>query len=250
LTFAGFFLLVSALAPRLAMCEVVEQFMEIQDRSDKGSPIQIAGHMTLGYDKTNQFPFSYQESLSIKNVSTKAILLMVVQFDATSGPARDEKFSQEYFFGDALGPGQVEAHDFPAQRYGTPLVNGEPVPYQPDLHPTAEAHAEFVQFGDGSTWGDADAATNVLGLRQKTLAELDLLEHLYEQRGESAFLEELAKADGLLSVIYQLKRRCENKPAYVNCTYESVHQTLATAREHEAALNAARTISADVYPAD
>jgi len=124
-------------------------------------------------------------------------------------------------------------------------VNGEAVPYQADPHPAAEAHAEFVQFGDGSSWGNADAATNEFGLRQKTLAELDLLEHFYEQGGESAFLDELAKADDLFGVIYQLKRRCENKAAYVNCTHERVRQTLATAREHEAALNAAAGMNND-----
>lgn len=49
-----------------------------------------------------------------------------------------------------------------------------------------------MQFSDGSTWGDADSAQFVLDRREKTLAELDLLEHIYEQRGESAFLDEFA----------------------------------------------------------
>jgi mannitol/fructose-specific phosphotransferase system IIA component len=235
--FAGLCLLFIALGSEYAWCAAVEQRMEIRDLSDKGSPIQISGHMTLGYDSANQFPFSYQESLSIKNVSAKSILLMVVHLEATSGPGSDETFSQEYFFGDPLAPEQVEAHDFPEQRFGTTLVNGEPMPYKPDPRPAAQAHAEFVQFSDGSTWGDEDSAQNALGIRRQTMGELDLLEHVYEQAGESAFLDELAKADEFLNVISQLKSRCSDKAMYTSCTHKGVHQTFVTAKEHEAALN-------------
>lgn len=108
----------------------------------------------------------------------KSILLMIVHLEATSGPGQDEKDSQEYFFGDALAPRQAEISHDPEQRFGTSVVNGEPLPYKKDPHPAGQAHAEFVQFSDGSTWGDADSATDVFETRRKTLEELDLLEHL------------------------------------------------------------------------
>src|SRR5258708_56503 len=130
---------------------ITQQRMEIQDLSDKGSPIQISGYIILGYDRTNRFPFSYELSTSVKNVSTKSILLMIVRLKASSGPGRDEKYSQAYLLGDPHGPGQAEANHEPAQRFGTTLVNGEPLPYKKDPHPAAQAHAEFVQFSDGST---------------------------------------------------------------------------------------------------
>jgi hypothetical protein len=56
-----------------ASAAITQQRMEIQDLSDKGSPIQISGYMILGYDRTNQFPFSYEQSTSVKNVSRKSI---------------------------------------------------------------------------------------------------------------------------------------------------------------------------------
>jgi hypothetical protein len=233
---AGFSLLVALFGPSSASCSVSEQRLEIQDTSDKGSPIQISGYMTLRYDSENRLPFSYEESTSVKNVSAKSILLMVVRLEASSGPSQDEKYSQEYFFGDALAPGQVEVNNNPEQRFGAAVVNGEPLPYKKDPHPAAQAHAEFVQFSDGSTWGDADSATGVLELRRKTLEELDLLEHLYEQADESAFLEEFAQADDFIGVLRQMKDRCTGKTADSKCAHNIVHRTFLTAKEHEAAI--------------
>jgi hypothetical protein len=236
--FTGFFLLVAVLGPSSASCSVAEQRMDIRDRSDKGSPIQISGYMILGYDGANRFPFSYEESTSVKNVSTKSILLMIVHLEASSGPGHDETYSQDYFFGDALAPGQVEVNHNPEQRFGATLVNGEPLPFEKDPHPAAQAHAEFVQFSDGSTWGDADSATNVLEDRRKTVEELDLLEHLYEQAGESAFLDEFARADDFLdNVMRQIKDRCGEKTADSKCAHNTVHRTFLVAKEHTAAMS-------------
>jgi hypothetical protein len=117
--FMCFFLPVAVLSPNLASCTVTEQRMEIHDLSDKGSPIQISGYMALRYDSGNRFPFSYEQSTSVKNVSSKDILLMIVHLEATSGPGQDETYSQEYFFGDTLGPGQVEVNHDPERRFGT-----------------------------------------------------------------------------------------------------------------------------------
>jgi hypothetical protein len=235
--FSCFFVPVAVLSPSPASCTVTEQRIEIQDQSDKGSPIQISGYMILGYDRTNRFPFSYEQSTSVKNVSTKSILLMIVHLEASSGPGHDEKYSQEYFFGDALAPGQVEANHDPKQRFGAAVVNGEPLPYKRDPHPIAQARAEFVQFSDGSTWGDADSAEGVFETRRKTLEELDLLEHLYEQAGESAFLEEFAQADDFLDVLRQMKYRCSEKTADSKCAHNIVHRTFLTAKEHEVAIS-------------
>jgi hypothetical protein len=42
--FMGLFLPVAVLSPNSASCAVSEQRMDIQDLSDKGSPIQISGN--------------------------------------------------------------------------------------------------------------------------------------------------------------------------------------------------------------
>jgi len=233
--FSCFLVAVVVLSLSSASAGVTEQRMEIQDLSDKGSPIQISGYMILGYDRANRFPFSYEESTSVKNVSTKSILLMIVHVEASRRPGHDETYSQDYFFGDALAPGQVEVNHNPEQRFGATLVNGEPLPYKKDPHPAAQAHAEFVQFGDGSTWGDADPATDLLDERRKIVEELDLLEHLYEQAGESAFLGEFERAgESFDNVILQIKDRCGADSKYAHNT---VHRTFLIANEHTAAMS-------------
>jgi len=235
--FGCFFVSVAVLSSSSASAGVTEQRTEIRDLSDKGSPIQISGYTILGYDSTNQFPFSLERSTSVKNVSPKSILLMVVRLEASSGPEQDEKYSQEYFFADVLAPGQVEVNHDPEQRFGTPVVSGQSLPYKKDSHPAAQAHAEFVQFSDGSIWGDADSAINVLSIRRRTLEELDLLEHLHEQADESAFLDEFARADDFLNVIRQMKDMCREKTADSKCAYDLVHRTFLIAKEHAAAVN-------------
>jgi hypothetical protein len=224
--FSSFLVPLAVLSLSSASDGVTTQRMEIQDLSDKGGPIQISGYMLLGYE--------------VKNVSTKSILLLIVRLEASGGLGRDQKYSQEYFFADPLGPGQVEVNHEPEHRYGTSVVNGEPVPYKKDRHPAAQAHAEFVQFSDGSTWGDADSATDVLSIRRQTLEELDLLEHLYEQAGEGAFLDEFARTDHVASVIFrQMRDRCREKTTDSKCAYNVVHRTFLIAKEHTAATNPA-----------
>ncbi len=175
----------------------------------------------------------------MKNVGSKSVLLMIVHLQAGRGPVRDERFAEEYFFADALAPGESDVHDVPEERYGAALVNGEPYTIEPHL--VAEARAEFVQFSDGTTWGDRDAAEHALYTRKRTVEELDRLEHLYEQKGESTFLEELANADEFLNVISQLKSICREKAAYASCTYNQMRHTLLTARDHEAATKSSGT---------
>jgi hypothetical protein len=227
------FLLIALLRPEVASCAVVERRMKLQDVSAEGSPISVSGYVTYRYDDSKKFPFSYRENISAKNVSGKSVLLMVMHLEAEGTPGSDETFSQEYFFGPALEPGGVEVHDEPGASFGQ-AVNGIPlVDSEHDPHAVASVRVEFVQFGDGSTWGDADSARTVLHMRSETLAQLDRLEHIYEQAGEDAFLEEFARVDDYLSVFSQLKGACNNKPKNSNCAHDAVQRTIDVAKEHQ-----------------
>lgn len=56
LLFVGRFFSFAALTVSSALCAALEQRMKIQDRSDKGSPIQISGHMKLATTAGISFP--------------------------------------------------------------------------------------------------------------------------------------------------------------------------------------------------
>jgi hypothetical protein len=227
------FLLIALIDPNGASCSAVERRMRLRDVSAKESPISVSGYVTYRYDDSKNFPFSYQENISAKNVSSKSVLLMVMHVEANGTPGRDETYSQEYFFENALEPGAVEVHDEPGTSFGQ-AVNGTPlIDSEHDPHAVAKVRVEFVQFSDGSTWGDAGAAEHVLKMRSETLAELDKLEHIYEQAREDAFLEELARADDYLPVISQLKGGCRNKAKTSNCAHNAVQRTIDAARDHQ-----------------
>jgi hypothetical protein len=206
----------------------------IAGRVAEGSPISVSGYVTYGYDESK---VSYRGNISAKNVSDKSVLLMVMHLEAGGAPRLDETFSQEYFFGDALEPGASEVQDglgasLARAVNGVPQIGGEHAP-----EAVAKVRVEFVQFGDGSSWGDADSAKTVLGMRRETLGELDKLEHIYEQAGEDAFLEELARADDPLPVISQLKGGCRDRPRSPNCAHDAVRRTIEVAKEHQAGMD-------------
>jgi len=231
-SFLGF-LLTALVGPERASCAAVERRMKLQDVSAKESPISVSGYVTYRYDDSKALPFSYQENISARNVSPKSVLLMVMHLEAEGTPGRDETYSREYFFGDSLKPGAVEVHDGLGTSFGQ-AVNGVPLAVsEHDPHAAAKVRVEFVQFSDGSTWGDAGSAENVLKMRSETLAELDKLEHIYEQAGEEAFLEEFERADDYLPTISMLKHACKDKATTSNCAHGAVQRTIDAAKDHQ-----------------
>jgi hypothetical protein len=230
-------LLIAGLGPSRASCSAVERRMELRDTSAEGSPIGVSGYVMFRYDDSKKYPFSYQENFSAKNVSHKSVLLMVMHLEVNGTPGRDETFSQEYFFGSALEPGAVEVSDDLGFSFGRAVNDVPLIASEHDRDAVAEVRLEFVQFSDGSTWGDATFAENVFKMRSDTLAELDTLEHIYEQAGEEAFLEEFARADDDLLVINRLKGACRDKARMSDCGHDGVQRTIGIAKNHQAAMD-------------
>lgn len=235
-------LLISFFAGGKAMGAVVERRMELQDVSGKESPVVLSGYVTFRCDSNNErLPFSYHDDLSAKNVSAKGILLMLVHLEATGagGPGHDQTDSFEYFFMDALAPRAVEVHDSSGTSFGE-IVNDIPQTcYQPDRNPLAKAEVSFVQFTDGSTWGDLESATGDLSNRRETLAALDSLEHTYEQAGEDAFLEEFDRVDISLIWISSLRNGCVGSVRRAECLHQAVQRRLNAAQAHQLSIGSA-----------
>jgi len=226
--------------PLLGQDSVFEWQIPLKDESPKTSPISTAGQVVFRCDSSKTMPFSYGRSIFAKNTSQRAVLFMAIHIEATGagGPPDDFTYTEDYLFSDPLQPGSVETRNFPAQSFGT-SVNGNPKTCsRPDPEPTASATLEFVQFSDGSIWGDKDVAWFALDARSKAVSELDWLEHVYEQRGNDPFLEELARADDYAIVINELKYRCKQKADDPEYCHSAVLRVLQTTRSHEAAMSA------------
>lgn len=225
----------------LGQSPVIERPITLKDQSPKTSPIRVTGQVVVRCDSSRTMPFSYGEDIFAKNVSKRAVLFMAIHIDATGAgmPPDDFNYTEDYLFSDVLQPGSVETRNFPAQSFGT-SINGDPETCStPDPKPRATATVTFVQFGDGSAWGDRDVARFALDARSKAVSELDWLEHIYEQRGNDSFLVELGRAgdDGYLIAINALKYRCREKVSDPEYCHNAVLHVLQTARAREASMS-------------
>ena len=79
----------------------------------------------------------------------------------------------------------------------------------------ADARIVFIQFADGSTWGDLKAGQEFLEQRQKAWRELQLLADYYHSHNEQKFVAKLMESSALwpslgkLTVIYSQTKAIE-----------------------------------------
>ena len=94
----------------------------------------------------------------------------------------------------------------------------------------ATARVEFVQYSDGSTWGDPDAATKVHQSRHYTLDKIESLQQIYSVQGEKAFMDALEEttADQCFE---QIKADCRSRSTDSSCVRKAIQQMLATAAQ-------------------
>ena len=93
----------------------------------------------------------------------------------------------------------------------------------------------FVQFSDGSTFGDPTAARKWLDGRDSTLVSLKKLRQIYSEQGEPSFLQALEKdpnADGSGSLWNHIRRIQRTKGAQAAAAF--IDRTLVLASLHKA----------------
>jgi hypothetical protein len=212
--------------------------IRLQDVSAKGSPLQVSGTVSFEDDSSKPIRYTYRPEGSIANVSGKGVTLFVIHFEAggVNAPGLDYTYDEERFFGlDILEPGKTESiHNSPV-RFGASTINGQPVPEDvgPDAVPAATAEVTFVQFVDGSTWGDPEAGHKSLIVRTQTFHELTRLEQVLEEGGERALKAEVSNMDIRFQppCIGNLVRSCNNRAA--SCLADGLHSMIQAARQHE-----------------
>ena len=181
--------------------------------------------------------YFYGVEALVKNVSDKDVLSWAVRFETSGGRASGLNFSywHDYFLtGDALAAGAVESVHPSPSRFGAATVNGAPITHATDSSTqatTASVRVEFVQFRDGSTWGDGDVETEVFRERRQTLDKLESLQRLYSERGEKAFLDALAEPT-TLPCIERVKKDCQNNNDDSSCALGTIQKMLASAAQY------------------
>lgn len=228
--------LISAAA---CLCQIKIPLVDI---SAAGSPVRISGTVLFQDDPATALRYTYLIDGSMTNVSNKEIVLTIIHIADTGVGALglDYTVAVERFFGsNGLNPGGVEGINHSPIRLG-PAVSAGSMPAEtgPATGPSGTtAKLIFLQFADGSTWGDPDAGRQQLSVRTKTLGELRRLEQILNEQGESGLKNELSRVGQFqFPAIDSLVQSCTNKTA--SCLTHGLRSTLKEAELHEAEMKA------------
>ncbi|MGA9931608.1 MAG: hypothetical protein WBQ13_11715, partial [Terriglobales bacterium] len=210
---------------------------ELRDISAHGSAIHVGGNVTFQDNPAVVIRYSYQVDAFAKNASKKQVLSWSVRFQTNGGSATglNLSYSHDYFFsGDVLAPGVSDSIQPSPIRFGRATVNGAPIAEDADSSrqaTTASARVEFVQFTDGSTWGDSETEAEVFRERRETFHKLESLQGIYSEQGERAFLDALGEPT-TLTCIESVKMDCQNNNDNSSCALGAIHKMLESAHQY------------------
>jgi hypothetical protein len=193
-----------------------ESLISIVDLSLSGSPLLLRGDL-IAYDKpTEQLRYSVKGKISVTNSSSKPIVLTVVSLKGTNVPGVNDTSSQDYYFSELFDPQSTEEREWAFGPFVSRIeVKSDEGTKWVDIEPARGAQQKvtasvlFVQFADGSTWGDRDEAKAALASRRNSVKRLTALATLYRDDGERAFIDDLLKPSDLPAIL-SLQYFCRN----------------------------------------
>ena len=191
----------------LASALAFGQKFDVSDLSASDSPISFTG--TTKILKTGTACV-----VTAHNNSSQSLLAVRATADVATRYAWDQPvtFSYDGFFKES---GITPGLDFDVVDEGMysgeerTYVNGVPVePPPPNFACHAKVKVEFIQFEDGSTWGDYETKKDVMARRVKNMAILTHLVDAYDTGGQAAFDAALDKPE-LKEKAYRMKYEAE-----------------------------------------
>jgi hypothetical protein len=149
----------------------------VADKSGSGSPLAISGTASF----TERFTAQSVDSSGIfrvkaRNVSGKSIILMLAGFDAAGphGGGTHHAIKIDHFFWGDIAPGESFVLARGRSRKQTSTLRRDSL--EPAAEPKAEIRIQYVQFEDGSIFGDDAAAKGAIDLRPIILEALRRLD--------------------------------------------------------------------------
>lgn len=186
----------------LALTALATVTIPVVDRSPTDCPFSYSGTVTLlehvGLDNTYE---GYAGDLVVQNNSGKAVVAVVstVLVHYSNGLNATQEDTEENFW--------TPTADLPGQKFTIPLsavrpnaltekpVSGrtaESMGLRPQP-PSVEVIPHWVQFADGSIWGDKQnlQVQETLGRRRKDIDTMRRLTNMYDTQGPEAFAREV-----------------------------------------------------------
>jgi len=184
-----------------------------EDAALTASPITATGKISVQETvAANEVKSWWEENVDATNRSTKPILLVIGEFDAISPHSNGgTRLTMEYFFGDPISPGETFSLVTRSFVQDSCCMN----PLRETREPKATFRLMFVQFLDGSTFGDAAQAENALANRDRTLKALRTLAQVAakDKRRFQLQLERELRLDDTLGVFASIRETQERKGA-------------------------------------
>ena len=198
------------------------------------SPVTLTGQVAYIDKGAGVTRYASDGKVLAKNISDKPILLLIVKGEFDDGKAirtADTNQNDYFFVSDVLAPNAIETLDLstPAMSRGS-AEQRHPPPPSPRR---ANAHVAFVEFADGSYWGDLQAAKELLQDRIAAWRRLSELQQIYRLNGEQAFLTELMRDSRLLAV--EMLQDTYKKDKNVTGAVAQLNDMLVAADAHRAA---------------
>ncbi|MCI0625163.1 MAG: hypothetical protein L0387_26555 [Acidobacteria bacterium] len=195
--FPIFLLVTACLLPTVA---AQSQTLPVVDRTEGASPVTVSGTVTISEQVSgDQVTYSLAENIAATNISEKTILTMVVWLDVSFPRAPDVRIVKQYecfFAPDVINPGETHILNTPQPS----SMFGNFDPDAPLKEAKAELRAVYIQFLDGSVFGDSAAAKDMLRIRKETEKTLWHLNKIYRKKGLESFAAELQEPDGTAEV--------------------------------------------------
>jgi hypothetical protein len=200
----------------------------LRDISEHDSPLRVVGKVLF---RANPIVRTYEVEATVKNVSEKDVLSWSLLVRTSDGMLHFTSLHDYFFTGDVLVPGgSARIISGPISLVAHPQgdIPTREERRSSDRAVTASAEIEFVQFQDGSTWGDSDVETRAFQARSATLRKLQSLQRIYSELGEKAFLDALA--DPTMSwCVEVIKTDCKANPDDSSCAPEAIKRMLDSA---------------------
>jgi hypothetical protein len=213
----------------------------VVDQSNPGSPLAISGTASFTEFYTAKSVVSSGTfRIEARNVSGKSIILLAGCFDEAGphGSGTHHVIQIDHFFWGQIAPGESFALARGPTRRQTSALRQDSV--EPAAQPNAEVKIEYVQFADGTNFGDETAAQDALRLRPVIFEALQRLDGAGSAQEFLALLAQKiqpAGADEFLKTFRQTQKTHGTKMAR-----SQVHVGLVVAEGRVPALLAAQTV--------
>lgn len=180
----------------LSACSQITYTIPIVDRSGPASPLAISGTASFTELITGESVASSSNfKLEARNVSGKSIILLLASFDeaAPHGPENHHDLQIDHFFWGEIAPGKSFLLARGRSRKQVSALHRDSAEPADELR--AEVRVQYVQFEDGSTFGDEAAAKEAVYLRPVILEVLRRLDAAHNNKEFLTLLKQKVQPD-------------------------------------------------------